>query len=187
MPETNVLVCVLCGTERHGWINPRLSTLLVVMARDARYNVSFEWVQDAAPVEHARNLAVSKARAANVDALIMLDNDAAPTFNPLDLVAMDGDVITTGMAFHLAHGTGIMHENVCCCLIRSSVWRHLPKGPWFKWTTGSDELLSPQGGMGEDLFFLRLAQGAGLKLATAPALASHFHTCDLTPLAMQKK
>jgi hypothetical protein len=181
-----ILVCTLCGSERHQWVNPRLSTLLVLMARDVRYSVEFEWIVDSQRVEHARNLAVSKARSANVDALLMLDNDVAPTFNPLDLVAMAGDVVTTGMAFHLDQGTRLMHECVCCVLIRACVWQKISP-PWFKWTTGNDELLSPAGGQGEDIYFLKLCQENGIKIHTAPALASHFHSCDITAIAAAKQ
>jgi hypothetical protein len=177
-----ILVAALCGSERHGWINPRLNTWLVQMARDRRYPVEFQWIADSQRVEYARNLALDTARRGNFDALIMLDNDVAPTFNPLDLVSMDGDVITTGVGFHLDAGTRVAHENVTCCLIRSCVWQKLSP-PWFKWTNGSDELLSLAGGMGEDIYFLKLCEQHGIKIHTAPALASHFHSCDLTAVA----
>ncbi len=177
-----VLVCILCTSERHGWIHPRLSATLVQMATDQRYAVQFNWVCDSQRVENARNRAVDAARRGNFDALLMLDNDVSPAFNPLDLVALDGDVITTRTAFHLEHGAKVMPENVCCCLIRSKVWQTISP-PWFVWTTGTDELLSPQGGKGEDIFFLQLCQESGIKIHTAPALASHFHTCDLTAIA----
>lgn len=177
-----ILVCILCGSERHQWINPRLSTWLVQMGRDRRYNVDFQWIADSQRVEYARNLAVDAARKGNYDGLITLDNDICPQFNPLDLVGMAGDVVTTGTGFHLDQGTRVAHENVCCCLIRSCVWQKIP-APWFVWTNGNDELLSPAGGVGEDIFFLRLCESNGFKIHTAPALASHFHTCDITAVA----
>ncbi len=177
-----VLICTLCTSERHGWVNPRLSATLVQMATDQRYAVQFNWIADSQRVEHARNRAVDAARRGNFDALLMLDNDVCPSFNPLDLVAMEGELITVGTAFHLDHGVRVMHENVTCCLIRSHVWQTIP-GPWFVWRTGTDELLSPTGGQGEDIYFLKLCQERGIKIATAPALASHFHTCDLTAIA----
>jgi len=181
-----ILVCILCGSERHGWITPRLSSMLVLMATDQRHWVRFEWVMDSQRVEHARNLAIDKARRGNYDALLMLDNDIAPSFNPLDLVEMEGDIITTGTAFKLSEGIRVMHENVTCCLIRSNVWKTI-SAPWFVWSTGDDELCSPAGGCGEDIYFLRRCQENGIKIATAPALASHFHSTDLTAMAAGAK
>lgn len=184
MPQ-RVLVCVLCGSERHGWINPRLSMLLTAMATDKRYDTKFQWICDRYPVAYARNSAIDAARRGHFDALLMLDNDIAPSFSPLDLVRSDGDVITTPTAFHLEQGTRIVHQNVTCCLIRSKVWRTIP-GPWFKWTTGDDELCSPANGEGEDIHFLRRCQENGIKVATASALASHYHTIDIAGIGEQR-
>lgn len=177
-----VLACVLCGSERGGWVHPRLSMVLTVMARDQRYTVEFKFICDAQPFHFARNKAVAAARDGSFDALIMLDNDACAAFNPLDLIPLDGDVVCTATAFKLGTGIQMVMANCSCCLIRSSVWKKLAVGPWFLWETGEDELCSPQGGQGEDIHFLRLCQSKGLAVRTAqqPAFASHFHTCDLT-------
>ena len=96
-----VLACVLCGSERGGWVHPRLSMVLTVMARDQRYTVEFKFICDAQPFHFARNKAVAAARDGSFDALIMLDNDACAAFNPLDLIPLDGDVVCTATAFKL--------------------------------------------------------------------------------------
>lgn len=176
-----VLVCVLCSSERAGWVNPKLSMLLTVMATDRRYDVKFQWICDRYPVAYARNSAIDAARRGHFDCLLMMDNDVACSFNPIDLVGSDGDVITVPVAFNLEHGPQVVHQNVTCCLIRSKVWQ-IP-GPWFRWVTGDDELCSPDGGMGEDAFFFRLCESHGIKITTASVAAHHYHTCDITQIA----
>ena len=202
-PMQRVLVCVLCGSER--WINPRLSTLLVQMALDARFAVQLEWVYDARPVDYARNLCVSKARSGGFDWLCMIDHGCAPSCSPLDVLAtVPSEVSIVGLGAGICVN-GVHKWNIetpakpevlgkfqevsrigaACLMMRSQVWQRI-KGPWFRWVTGDDELLSPEGGKGEDVFFCDLARQNGFKIWThGTSPAGHLRTCDLTEIVMQ--
>jgi hypothetical protein len=128
----------------------------------------------------------------------MFDNDTTPT-DPLSVLAeacqLGLDVV--GLSYgamidgkqRLAtqtNGTGVGGFlgvdliGAGCLMVRSTVWQKISKGPWFKWTTGDDELLSPQGGTGEDVFFCNLVRSAGFKIWTHRQLAGHYHSVDLT-------
>lgn len=203
--KPHVLITVLVGTERQGWVNPALALSLITMSHDPRFALDIQLVC-ASPVDHARNLCISKARTADADWLISIDNDVVPHCSPLDIlseataeqeiislsygVSMDG-----GNSYRLAtHHTGdgtftgnflpVSNIGAGVLMLRSAVWTKIPRGPWFRWVTGQDELLSPEGGCGEDVFFCRLAQVEGFKLWTHKRLAGHLKTADLTGIAM---
>jgi len=78
-------------------------------------------------------------------------------------------------AFHETEyvGTGVM-------IIRSEVWRKIPRGPWFKWVAADDELSSPI--QGEDYAFCDLVRSAGLKVWSHGTIAGHLKTIDITSL-----
>jgi hypothetical protein len=200
-----ILVQVLCGSERHQWINPRLSSTLVKMALDLRFGVQLQWAHDVRPVAYARNLAVDNARNGGFDWLVMVDNDTVPMCNPLDLIATaPDDVHIIGLAAGISvngackwnFSTPATPEQVAglqqvneigagCLMLRSKVWETIP-APWFRWENGSDELCSPAGGAGEDIAFCRKAREHNFKLWThSMHAAGHFHTVDLTELAMR--
>lgn len=209
MPEINslakpkVLVCILCGSERHGWINPRLSTAVVNMSHDPRFAVQLEWLQDLRPVEYARNLAFDKARSRKVDWCVQIDNDTAP-IDPLSVLvqaAHRSKIDIIGLSYGAEQNgkfrvlselngenagpfAGVKNIAAGCLMVRSNVWNTLP-APWFRWVNGEDELLSPNGGCGEDVYFVRTALAAGFKLWTHHELAGHFHSTDITALAIR--
>lgn len=202
MEKPRVLICVLTGAERHQWVNPRLSMTLVNMTHDPRFQVQLDWV-DAKPVAHARNLCMSKARSLKSDWVVMVDNDIAPV-DPLTVLAqaqehsLDIVGLTAGVSIDgkLRFATALNDQRegnflgvdligAGCLMVRSSVWSKIRKGPWFKWESGDDELLSAEGGHGEDVHFCNLARAAGFRLWTHTQLAGHLHTVDLTTLIHQ--
>lgn len=200
----SVIVSVLCGPERHEWICPQLSTMLVNMALDQRFAVQLEWSYGGRPIDHVRNKIVASARAKKADWLVMNDNGIAPTCSPLDLIASAPDEVSiVGMGAGINDGrlrwnietpakpaniAGFQEVNAVgtgCFLIRSRVWEAIP-GPWFRHVTSNDELLSPEGGTGEDIYFCKLARKHGFRVWThGTALAGHVRMCDLTDLVVR--
>lgn len=199
-----VLVCVLCSTERSGWINPSLCCSLLGLQQDPRFDLTVEMVRDKMPVEHARNLAMVSARARGVDAAVMFDNDNVPPADfadilhdaivtgkdvvslpsgvlletgpqiiPADNGARDGNFRTTGCA-----GGGVL-------IVSSEVWRRVPRGPWFRWLTNDDEVLSRK--LGEDYFFCELVQQHGMTVWTHEHVAGHLKTTELTHWTLKLK
>ena len=212
--KPSVLVCVLCGPERHQWINPRLSTALVQMSHDSRFRVMLDWIFDAHPVDYARNLCVDKARSFKSNWLLMLDNDNLPTGNPLDMIATapaGAEIIGSNYGFVVEPERRSASSSSYALInnggteangdflevpfggfvgggqlaIRSSVWEKL-KAPWFKWVNGDDELLSPKNGHGEDVYFCRYAQAHGITVWTHKRLIGHMKNVDVTALAMNQ-
>jgi hypothetical protein len=202
--KPNVLIAVMCGFERGGWLNPTLVTSLVAMSRDSRFDVEIELALGLSPVDYARNTCVVAARAKQVDWLLMVDNDQVlPQGNPLDILAEAGpqvDVIglstgiskDAGRSFHLnadfipgiSEGSfmGVSKVGSGVLILRNTVWTRLTKGPWFRTLQNDDELLSPK--LSEDLFFCDLARASGLKLWTHRKGCGHLKTADITQFAV---
>src|SRR5579872_2536469 len=83
--KPHILIAVLVGTERQGWVNPGLALSLIQMSHDSRFTIDIQLVS-AVPGYHARNVCVDKARTAQADFLITIDNDVVPSCNPLDIL-----------------------------------------------------------------------------------------------------
>jgi hypothetical protein len=89
--KPKVLVCVLCSTERQGWINPELSCNLFRMAQDSRFEMVYATIKDSRPVECARNTALVLARDHGFEWCIQIDNDNYMLQGtPLDIIAGAG-------------------------------------------------------------------------------------------------
>lgn len=192
-----VCVYVLCSTERGGWVNPALCRALLSLQKDPRFALDVATVEDLRPVEYARNCCVASAREAGADVCVQIDNDNfpppnfgdilhdaigtgkavvslpyaglidnAPRMLPGDSGPRDGQFRTTGCA-----GAGVL-------IISSEVWRVIPRGPWFRWLTEDDELLSRK--LGEDYFFCGLVKRHGLTVWTHQRVAGHLKTVELT-------
>jgi hypothetical protein len=206
MSKPKVLVCVLTGTERHNWLCPDLAMNLVTMARDPRFEVYFGPVINMRPFEAARNVAVDGARRIGAEWLLSLDNDNFVPGNPLDIIAAAGPnqhVISlscgiqnaersvafscTSDAAHAVEGPfREIHECVGggVLMIRDTVWKKIPRGPWFRWRHDDNELLTPgPGTRGEDGYFAELVRQRGFKVWTHQQKAGHYHTLDLTGIA----
>ncbi|MCU1301517.1 MAG: hypothetical protein JWQ87_1801 [Candidatus Sulfotelmatobacter sp.] len=204
--KPRVLVCCLVSTERQGWINPELSQMIFKMARDTRFDVEVANVKDAVPHEVARNLTIKIARDHNFDWLVSLDNDNfMPAGTPCDVIAAAGsEQSVIGLTYGLSEKesrcslfppmnlrtkiSGLFQEVPCVgggvLMVRNTVWKTIPKGPWFSWKCGDTETLERRNesdGCGEDVAFSRLVQAHGFKVWThRELLAGHYRTTDLT-------
>ena len=89
-----VLVCVFTGEERHGWVCPRLTSVILRMAYDPRLQVSYAPIHAVHPVCAARNLAVNEFfLKSECERLVIFDNDVAPPDNVADaIVSMPDEV-----------------------------------------------------------------------------------------------
>jgi len=179
-----VLICILCGPERHHWVNPQLVATLLRTLKDKRFETDIEFIFGSHGIDVARNLSVEKARQKQVDWCIQFDNDmmcndplgilAEAEAARLDIVALSAGIIGTGGAIEpnvafagercgnfmrvSAAGAGVL-------MIHSRVWAALPK--LFE-------------GNHEDVHFCQIAQAAGFKVWTHASLAGHLHSVDLT-------
>jgi len=201
--KTRILVKPLCGTERGNWLNPTLITSLIAMSHDQRFDVTVEPAFGMAPVDYARNTCVATARDRGFDWLLMIDNDQAVPVSLLDIVAEAGpqiDVVALacgigskdGHSFMLnadfirdkaiGNFMGISKAGSGVMLLRNSVWRTFPKGPWFVTEQNNDELRSLK--QGEDIFFCGLCCAAGLQLWTHRMGCGHLKTADITQFAV---
>jgi glycosyltransferase involved in cell wall biosynthesis len=186
-----VLICVLCGPERNGWINPRLTDTLLRTVRDQRFAVEIEFIYGAHGVDRARNLAIDKAREKQADWCIQIDNDmtiADPLGILSDANAKALDIISVGAGISKIEGTyqanvdltrencgnfmRITNAGAGVLMIRSSVWQKIPKATLFVWTADC----------GEDVYFANFVQTLGFKLWTHATLAGHLKTVDITSL-----
>jgi hypothetical protein len=199
---TKVLVAVFCGTERQHWLCPSLVGPLLQMGKDARFAVEVEMIYSLTPTDFARNTAVTLARKRSADWLLMLDNDTAPTADPLTLIQSapsNADVVAMPYASVLGNKFTVVAEflpgvasgdflgvksiGTGAMALRSSVWQKLPRGPWFKIVSDENsELYRPL--QSEDIYFCNLARAAGLSIFVhRSAGAAHFHTVNVTDLA----
>ncbi len=191
-----ILVAPLCGTERDGWVNPELSIKLIEMVKDPRFDVTVQPIVDIRPFEHARNLAVVRARDGGFDWCFQIDNDISFQRNPLDWLRSGKDVIaqayfryegssgiqmdirgeiyakdSEGFAHVEAVGTGAM-------MISSKVWHVIPHGPWFRHLTNEESELADYK-LAESFYFCKFIAQHGLKVWCPPEGALHFHTAEL--------
>jgi GT2 family glycosyltransferase len=199
MQKRRVLVCVLCGSERGDWLNPRLVSVLLMLQRDERFVVTISMVENRRPHHHARNVAVDRARSGNFDFLIQLDNDNVPPLDLLDILS-DADasgksIVALSYAVHFDSGwqiipqdngpkDGAFRQSGCLpagvLMIKRDVWQQL-KGPWFLWLSNEDELGSQK--IGEDYFFCEKATAAGFKVWTHNSVVvPHLKTIDATAM-----
>lgn len=199
---TKVLVSLLGSLERHGWINPDLTLQLCAMVRDVRYETNVMTVLGCIPHAHARNVALKQALEMSVDWTIQIDNDIAPTHNPLNILAnapTDADVI--GIRYGVTAGrqsltlfpqptqsSDTYAESPTVgggmLFIRNTVWQKFPKGPWFTWKfKENSETLECE--VPEDVSLCNLVRAAGMKVYVYQAdLVSHYHTQDVTQVAL---
>lgn len=83
----NIMVCVFTGVERHGWVNPSLTTTLMRLSYDPRIRMSYVPVHAIHPVCQARNMAVDDFfLKSDCDVLVLFDNDVQPPQNVADAI-----------------------------------------------------------------------------------------------------
>ena len=198
MSKPRILVAVLSGSERDRWISSQLFEGILALQLDGRMSILVT-TSSIDRYEVARNSCVRLARDMQADFLVMVDNDmvlpmgfpnilydvthaAKPivgfpsarinhdgsisSLTPHDNGEKDGEFQRTG---HV--GSGLL-------ILSSEVWRVMPRGPWFRWLTNDDELLSRK--LSEDYAFCELAQAHGLQVWSHQSTAGHLKTSDIT-------
>lgn len=154
-----LMINILCGSERHHWINPFLfNRLFSDGMREKRFVVTTGLTMNVRPFEVARNCAVIGAQRSGADWLCMIDNDVAPPENFIR--ALDGadargaDVVTIttyvpgkdgrpysdsyvdpgaeSKDFDTSHGLAeVAWTGMPCTFFRMSMFDKLPK-PYFR-------------------------------------------------------
>jgi hypothetical protein len=196
--KPKVLLCVLCGRERDSWINPALFRSLLRL-QDKRFDVEIRLAYDRKPHEHARNFAMTMAKAPGVTHLVQVDNDMVLPGNFRDVlhevissgkhvVGLKAGALNDDGSFRMlsCHDNGVVDGNFRrtgvvgggVLIISSDVWRKIPKGPWFRWLVNEDEWTTRK--MSEDVYFCEMVQAHGLEVWTHKQAAGHLKTMDLT-------
>lgn len=86
-PPVKILVAVFTQEERHGWVNPRLSSTLLRLMCDPRIMLSYVPIHAIHPVCAARNMAVRDFfLKSDCEVLVLFDNDVAPPDNVADAI-----------------------------------------------------------------------------------------------------
>lgn len=199
------MVAVLTGEERQNWINPNLSLVLMALAFDGRFRMSYLTIHSMYPVSAARNQAVREAISRDADWLVMIDNDIVPPFELADALVQApfiGDIIALPY-FVILDGNRLLLcvGNLDGGMMKPLALDELPKGGWTRIEmagTGcmaiSRKVLSRMEQpvfeiitdavegqkMSEDLVFTRRATKEGFTIWTNPDLmCGHYRTCDL--------
>jgi len=189
-----VQIIVLGNSERGGWPCPPLGMTIINATHDARFRWKVEFLLDLRPFDFARNSAVALARKNSADFLVMCDNDVSCRMALADALAeMPSDVSVLGLNYaigqniprlaglgeHEIRGNFVEVDSIGggCLILRSEIWRKIP-GPWFKWVTKNDELLTPD--VSEDVYFCQLARQHGFRIWSHRLPAAHMRCVDLT-------
>lgn len=162
-----VLIAVLAHT---GWMHNQVAKCLLCLGVDQRYETRFIFVERR-PVDDARNFIVNYALKHNHDYVLMMDHDNPCSKNPLDLIALDKDVIfcpTPIMKNHKAEiNTNAIEGGLVevewggtgCVLISKRAMKEIPK-PLFRFKYDKTGISSE----GEDVYFSKKARSSGIKL-----------------------
>jgi hypothetical protein len=190
--NTPVMISVLCGHERDGWIVPGLLNSLLAALHDGQQQgrpVALDITCAIRPVSAARNAAVAKFLQSPCDWLIQIDNDQYPRFRVLDLIK----AAEAEGKFIVAAPTPILKDLGAWNVADGpDTWcRKLPAG-WFQpHLIGAGFLATHRAALGrlpepffdgpyEDFYFCKKAQDAGVKLwANSRFVCGHMHTVDL--------
>jgi|SRR5579862_354572 len=194
--KPKILVCVLCGGERHYWIHPSLALMLIAMAKDSRFEVLIQTVTDKRPVDFARNFCVSLAEAKRATWLLMIDNDESVRSNPLDVLLLAGDkkiigipaaqlsvgptisgpVITTSTEGPISqdeHFVEVKAVGSGVLFVHHEVWERMGQPLFFTTYKNLREVDT-----GEDFNFCHSARDAGFNVFATKFVANHFHTAE---------
>lgn len=145
-------------------------------ATERRYNLRMEYAEGY-PTSSVRCKVALKLRAGNADFLLMMDDDQAPTFNPLDYVADDLDVLGFPYPSVRINGedpivwfpapmdedAGLVRQDLIgggCMLIARRVLEHPTMRAPFQDHFNDDGIWVE----GEDMTFCRMAREAGFSI-----------------------
>lgn len=88
--KTSIYVSV----ATRGWIRHELARSLISLSHDSRYQVDMsDLFLTGRPLSAMRHLAINKFLATDCDSLLIMDSDAVPYCDPLDLVEKDLDIV----------------------------------------------------------------------------------------------
>jgi hypothetical protein len=200
-----VLISILCGRERHHWLNPGLVKWMIhdcSFDKPPEMDVEIAFEEDYWPVSHARNVAANRALRMGFDWSIQIDNDEVPPNGLLSALTMAEtkklDVLGIG-TYTFVGESRIPISNIPrhdspeigaeddalfeeverigggCLSIHRRVLEKLAS-PWFRLE------IDPASGMtcAEDFRFCSDARKAGFKIWTCRhVMAQHFKTTDL--------
>jgi GT2 family glycosyltransferase len=200
-----ITVAILCGPERHQWLNPQLAFWLASgMNRRKDTDVHLLPVYGFVPVEHARNFVADHFLKSNSDWLLMIDNDIAPAPNLLEILDDLKDhvkivspiTVMWNGKHHAPTVTQAKEEEdyfvpiqkphrgknevsavgTGCIFIHRDVFKKLVK-PYFSFKQDPES----RGYIyGEDYGFCKKAKEQGFKVyADSRFICGHFHTLDL--------
>jgi hypothetical protein len=116
--KPSVLIAVLCGMERHYWIEPSLYAASLAWQHDQRFRMAFQIIYGHQTVEAARNAATEECINGKYDYLLMLDNDTQPMrpdrsiINLMDLPARGLDIVAAPVPVIKTDGDGQISLNI---------------------------------------------------------------------------
>jgi hypothetical protein len=192
---TGVMISVLCGAERDGWIHPGLAGSLMATIQHSQKLVrplGVDFIFNVKPISHARNAAVAKFLQSQCEWLVQIDNDQYPRFSILDLIkAAEADgkfIVAAPTPIFKSLGAWNAADDT------DNWYRQLPTG-WFQpHLIGAGFLATHRAALAklnqpffqephEDFYFCKKVQAAGLKVwADSRFVCSHFHNVDLLDL-----
>lgn len=109
MPKPRVLIAILT----QGWTRMELTLRIPMLAYNPAYECVLTGINDR-PIEQARNKLALQTKQGDFDWLLMIDADNPPIRNPVELVALDKDVVVcpTPMVRPLGNGKAGIFWNV---------------------------------------------------------------------------
>lgn len=86
---------IFVSVATKGWIRHELARSLIEISHDKRYGLIMDRLfTTGRPLPCARHLIINNCLTTDADYLLMLDSDAIPYCNPLDLVEEDLDIVS---------------------------------------------------------------------------------------------
>lgn len=206
-----VMVCVFTNPERHGWVNPELTTTLIRLSYDPRIQVAYTPIHAIYPACAARNTAVDVFLKSNAEVLVLFDNDVSPPSNIADaIVSMPQECNIAVMPYwvwqpqqkHTLICFGKWEDGTMCVPDPETLkpgWQSMGAGGTGcmfirrKVFTSPDKITEPffkilsddrRGQIvSEDIYFTGLAAEAGFPTWTnTDFVCSHYHTVDLAEI-----
>lgn len=102
-----ILICILCGYERHNWISPQLLDFVVSLKYNQNYSTHVTKAYNFIPAAGARNFLASQVKKVSPrpDWVLQLDNDMGVPDNILDSIKdAPDDAAIVVPRFHLWDG-----------------------------------------------------------------------------------
>jgi GT2 family glycosyltransferase len=208
----HVLVSILCGSERTGWVNPALCRwILAQCPPPAGIGVEFSFeTGNTWPVSHARNVAVQRGLNLKADWILQIDNDAVPPADflsllkladarNLDFIAAASPILRPNHDVQINVLKRLEHPEIVddlfeevaevgggCFAVRAKAFESLLR-PYFRIEPNLELVDRGLGDcVGEDVAFCRALRATGVKLFVLKNQACwHFKTTNLLTMFAQ--